>query len=77
MSKSDTPETDELSHSLSSTAYDPQGDCDALWPHSRDLERRLNAAREALVALNHPSLNAKDRDDIINGALSKIKPSKQ
>ena len=71
MSESDTPETDEAYHS--SWGHDELVEA----AFARDLERRLNEARSALVSLNHPSLNAKDRDDIITGALSKIKPTNQ
>jgi hypothetical protein len=38
-----TPRTDELGHKCAETTYDPQGDCDLLWPFARQLERELTA----------------------------------
>jgi hypothetical protein len=49
---SDTPETDALSDKCAETAYDPQGDCDALWPHARKLERERDEARKVAEKLN-------------------------
>jgi uncharacterized coiled-coil DUF342 family protein len=41
-----TPRTDELGHKCAETTYDPQGDCDLLWPFARQLETELAAVTE-------------------------------
>ena len=46
MNDTPTPRTDELGHKCAETAYNPQGDCDLLWPFTRQLERELTAVTE-------------------------------